>query len=368
MLADHEIYMSRCIELASNGLGSTAPNPMVGAVVVHAGMIIGEGWHRACGGPHAEVHAVERVRDRTLLKDSTLYVSLEPCNHQGRTPPCTDLILQSGIPRVVIGQADPNPIVAGGGSRRLTDSGVEVITGVLEKECRFLNRRFNTFHLKKRPYIILKWAQTSDGFVDAERDPASGIKPAWITDEACRRLVHKWRTEEQAILAGSRTILLDNPQLNVRAWSGRNPIRITIDRTGKLFRDGGQRTADSGIKDLNSPEASLNILDQSVPTLIFTERDHRSEPNLEFIQVNPGQEVWPQVLKELYQREIQSVIVEGGPTLLRTLIDQGLWDEARVFIGPGWFGQGIRAPQLPARPVERAKVGNSVLVVFTSDQ
>jgi diaminohydroxyphosphoribosylaminopyrimidine deaminase/5-amino-6-(5-phosphoribosylamino)uracil reductase len=301
------------------------------------------------------------VKDRSLLNGSTLYVSLEPCNHQGRTPPCTDLILQLGIPRVVVGQIDPNPKVEGGGVKRLMDNGVEVITGVLEEECRHLNRRFNTFHLRKRPYIILKWAQTRDGYVDSDRDPASGLKPAWITDEACRRLVHKWRSEEQSILAGSHTILLDNPQLNVRSWSGRNPIRITIDREDRLRKESIRRPAEWG-------DYPVHLLDKTIPTLIFSSKEEPSEPNLEFIRIDTGRPAWPQVLNELYHRDIQSVLVEGGPTLLGTLIEQDLWDEARVFIGPGWFGQGVKAPVLAVRPVESLRVGNSELVVFRSDQ
>lgn len=357
MLPEDVFYMARCLQLARLGLGLTAPNPMVGAVVVHNNRIIGEGWHRACGGPHAEVHAIATVREQHLLKESTLYCTMEPCNHHGKTPPCTELILASGIPRVVIGQTDPNTEVAGGGAQHLINRGVEVISGVLEDECLSLNKRFNTFHTQKRPYIILKWAQTRDGFVDAERDPASGVKPAWITNESCRRLVHKWRTEEQAILAGSRTILLDNPQLNVRAWSGRNPVRITIDRTTRI-------TGENPEKPAGSATTGFKFLDRSVPTLVFTTAEKPLGPYLPFIRIDPDQPVWPQVLNKLYQRDIQSVLVEGGPTLLKSLIDKGLWDEARVFIGAGWFGHGVKAPELPSSPTHTKKVGNSNLLLF----
>ncbi|MFA5814470.1 MAG: bifunctional diaminohydroxyphosphoribosylaminopyrimidine deaminase/5-amino-6-(5-phosphoribosylamino)uracil reductase RibD [Bacteroidales bacterium] len=352
MTRTHETYMQRCLDLARNGLGSVAPNPMVGAVIVHNESIIGEGFHTGFGKQHAEVEAISQVKDLLLLPDSTLYVNLEPCNHQGKTPPCTDLILDKGIGRVVIGQTDPNS-AAGGGLDRLRSKGVEVITGVLEQESRWLNRRFNTFHEQKRPYLILKWAQTSDGFVDALRDKPDNQKPTWITDETCRRLVHKWRTEEQAILAGSQTIFLDNPQLNVRAWAGKDPLRITIDRNGILLniRRGDHR----------SP---LRILDGTIPTLIYTCTDQKNQPNLEFNRISPDEPVWPQVLADLYNRNIQSVLIEGGPTLFETLIHENLWDEARVFIGPGWFGRGLRALQFPYQPKEEVEVGNSRVMQF----
>ncbi|MFH0762051.1 MAG: bifunctional diaminohydroxyphosphoribosylaminopyrimidine deaminase/5-amino-6-(5-phosphoribosylamino)uracil reductase RibD [Bacteroidota bacterium] len=340
-----EVFMQRCLDLARNGLGSTAPNPMVGAVIVHEGRIIGEGFHQACGQAHAEVNAVNKVGNPDLFEKSTLYVNLEPCNHQGRTPPCTELILQKKIPKVVIGQADPNPLVAGSGLSRLLDKGVEVITGVLEKESRFLNRRFNMFHEQKRPYLILKWAQTRDGFVDTLRNETGKERPTWITDDVCRRLVHKWRSEEPAILTGSNTVLMDNPQLNVRAWSGKDPVRITIDRQGRI-------------------PLSFNLLDQTVPTLIYTCTDKSSKPNLEFIRICPDEPVWPQVLGDLYKRDIQSVLIEGGPTLFKTLIDAGLWDEVRVFTGPGWLGCGVKAPEFPYAPAARETIGNSEVTVF----
>lgn len=341
--------MQRCLDLARNGLGSVAPNPMVGAVIVHNDRIIGEGFHTGYGKPHAEVEAVNQVKDQSLLQDSTLYVNLEPCNHQGKTPPCTNLILDKGIGKVVIGQTDPNS-TAGGGLDRLRSKGVDVMTGVLEQESRWLNRRFNTFHEQKRPYLILKWAQTTDGFVDTMRNKPDNQKSTWITDEACRRLVHKWRTEEQAILAGSQTILLDNPQLNVRDWTGNNPLRITIDRNGRLT-----------MGDLRSP---LRILDGEIPTVIYTCTNRKNQPNLEFIRISPDESVWPQVLTDLYNRNIQSVLIEGGPTLFETLFRENLWDEARLFIGPGWFGNGVRAPHFPFEPKEQREVGNSRLMQF----
>lgn len=349
MIHTHEFYMQRCLDLARNGLGTVAPNPMVGAVIVHNDRIIGEGFHTGFGKPHAEVEAVNQVSDQSLLPDSTLYVNLEPCSHQGKTPPCTNLILDTGIRKVVIGQADPNS-AAGGGIHHLRDKGVEVITGILEQDSRWLNRRFNTFHELNRPWLILKWAQTADGFVDTLRDKPGNQKATWITDETCRRLVHKWRSEEQAILAGSLTILSDNPQLNIRAWSGHNPLRITIDRKGRLAG--------------SEHGSSLRIFDGEIPTVVFTCTEQKNQSNLEFVRISPDEPVWPQVLADLYHRNIQSVLVEGGPTLFETLIRANLWDEARVFIGPDWFGKGIKAPVFPFEPREEEEIGNSRLLQF----
>ncbi len=339
-----QTLMQRCLDLARNGLGHTAPNPLVGAVIVHEGRVIGEGFHTGCGKPHAEVEAVHQVKDQSLLSGSTLYVNLEPCNHQGKTPPCTDLILEKGIKKVVIGQADPHA-EAGGGIERLRKHGVEVITGVLEEECRHLNRRFNMFHQQKRPYIILKWAQSRDGYVDIHRTDPATQPPARITDDACRRLVHKWRSEEQAILVGSNTIRMDNPQLTVRDWAGKNPVRVTISRapTGRPYG---------------------NITDGAVPSIVYTFADTQNGTNLEFIRISPDEPVWPQVLTDLYARDIQSVLVEGGPTLLKTLIDSNLWDEARVFTGRGWLGSGIKALDFPFQPRESEPVGQSDLLIF----
>lgn len=345
----HEYFMQRCLDLALNGLGSVAPNPMVGAVIVHNQRIIGEGFHTGFGKPHAEVEAVNQVKDPFLLRESTLYVNLEPCNHEGKTPPCTDLILDKGIKTVVIAQTETNR-EAEGGIHRLRNHGVEVITGILEQESRWINRRFNTFHEKKRPYLIFKWAQTTDGFVDAQHADREKHMPAWITDESCRRLVHKWRTEEQAILAGSRTIMLDNPQLNVRLWSGHHPLRITIDRYGRLPE-----------VDRKSP---LRIFDGEIPTVIYTYLEQKRRPNLDFVRLSPDLPVWPQILNDLFRRNVLSVLIEGGPALFETLISEDLWDEARVFIGLGWFGSGVQAPRFSYSPAVQDQVGNSRLLVF----
>ena len=231
---NNEQYMRRCIELAHMGFGATVPNPMVGAVIVHQGKIIGEGYHCKYGEAHAEVNAVNSVEDKSLLSESTLYINLEPCTHFGKTPPCCDLIMQSHIPRVVIANVDPNPLVKGKGIEKLKNAGIEVTTDVLKAEGEELNKRFFSYYKKSRPYIILKWAQTGDGFMDIVRHPSQHLKPVWITTEEARILVHKWRSEEQAILVGTNTVFLDNPKLNVREWTGKDPIRILVDRTLRL--------------------------------------------------------------------------------------------------------------------------------------
>jgi diaminohydroxyphosphoribosylaminopyrimidine deaminase/5-amino-6-(5-phosphoribosylamino)uracil reductase len=255
-----ETYINRCLELALPGLGNTAPNPMVGSVIVHGWHIIGEGFHHRFGGPHAEVNAVNSVKDKTLLRNSVLYVNLEPCSHSGKTPPCAEMIIEAGIPEVVIGTADPNPIVSGNGIKKLEHAGIRVTTGILEKQCIALNRRFITFHSRKRPYIILKWAQTSDGFIDVLRENQGISRPTWISNEISRKLVHKWRSEEQAILVGTQTAILDNPQLNVREWTGNSPIRMVIDRQLKLSK-------------------KLNLFNNSSTTIVFNEFSLQGRPN-----------------------------------------------------------------------------------------
>lgn len=342
-------YMQRCLQLAALGLGNTAPNPLVGSVVVWDHQILGEGYHHRAGQAHAEVEAIRSVKDESRLAEATLYVNLEPCNHTGKTPPCTDLILSKKIPRVVIGQKDPNPLVSGSGIQRLRSMGVEVVEDFLRSESENLNRRFNCFHQKGRPYIILKWAQTQDGFIDYLRGAPSNTKAAWITDEYCRMLVHKWRSEETAILVGTKTALLDNPQLNVRAWSGRDPIRIVIDRFSVL------------------PE-NLHLFDKSQRTLVFSEKPKPDSLNLEYFGLNSSEDDLPQVLDQLFTMEIQSLLVEGGAELLNSLINKGLWDEARVFTGPGKFGAGVSAPVFNFRPYSHQQTGNSVLELFKNEQ
>ena len=320
-----ETYMKRCLDLAVLGLGHTSPNPLVGSVIVHNDRIIGEGFHHVYGGPHAEVNAVDAVADKSLLPGSTLYVNLEPCSHSGKTPPCADMIIRAGIPEVVIGTSDPNPLVSGNGIRRLEQAGVKVFTGVLQDQCRDLNKRFFTYHTKKRPLIILKWAQTSDGFMDVLRENAGVQEPNWISNEISRILVHKWRSEEQSILVGTRTALLDNPRLNVRQWSGNSPIRMVLDRNLRL-------------------PATLNLFDNSMPTLVFNALKDSREGLTQYVRLDFTGSVLRDLLRYLHDKGLQSVFVEGGQKLLNSFLDENLWDEARVFTGPVKFGAGISAP------------------------
>jgi diaminohydroxyphosphoribosylaminopyrimidine deaminase / 5-amino-6-(5-phosphoribosylamino)uracil reductase len=340
----HEVYIQRCLEIASKGLGNTAPNPMVGCVIVHNELVIGEGYHQRWGEAHAETNAINSVRQQELLKESVMYVNLEPCSHFGKTPPCTDLIISKGIPHVVIGAVDSNVEVAGKGIAKLRKSGCLVEVGILEEECRFLNRRFFTFHEKKRPYIILKWAQTLDGFIDNDRDGVDCPAP-WITNDLARSLVHKWRAEEQSIIVGTNTALKDNPQLNVRDWTGKDPLRIVLDRTLRL------------------PE-NLNLFDGSVATIVFTEKPDKSRQNIDYIPIDFSKDVPAQVLEELYGRNIQTLIVEGGAVLLNSFISAGLWDEARVFIGEKVFGKGIKAPVITEKVAGSEDIEESKLLLY----
>ena len=301
--------MHRCLQLARRGAGYVAPNPMVGAVVVCDGRIIGEGYHRHFGGPHAEPNAIRAVADPELLHRSTLYVSLEPCSHYGKTPPCADLIVSCGIPRVVVGMLDPNPQVAGRGIRKLQAAGIEVVTGVLEAECRELNKHFLTFHEQHRPYVSLKWAQTADGFIDRLRTDGH---PTVLSSPLTAMLVHKMRAEHAAILVGTDTARLDNPSLNVRHWYGPAPVRVTIDRHHRLPQD-------------------LHLFDGSSPTLVYT------------------RESLEEILADLYDRQLQSLLVEGGSRLHQSFIDAGLWDEIMVEEAPVRLGEGVSAPVVSPR-------------------
>jgi diaminohydroxyphosphoribosylaminopyrimidine deaminase / 5-amino-6-(5-phosphoribosylamino)uracil reductase len=326
-MTENSIFIRRCIELAENGLGKVAPNPLVGCVILHNGKIIGEGYHMEFGEPHAEVNAINKVTNKELLKDSTLYVNLEPCSHYGKTPPCSDLIIEMGIPKVVIGNIDPFEAVAGKGIQNMEMAGIKVISGILKEECRYLNRRFLTFQEKKRPYIILKWAQTANGFIGFKKDTIFTEKPVWITDEKTRMLVHKWRSEEQAIMIGTNTAMQDNPQLNVRDWQGKDPIRIVLDQHLRLPQN-------------------LHIFDNKIKTLVFIGRNNanKNSANLEYISVDFSLNIIQQIFNTLYKRNIQSLLVEGGSHLLQTFINEGLWDEARIFIGDKIFQKGVKAP------------------------
>ena len=322
----HEFYLNRCIQLAKNGMGTTYPNPLVGSVIVHDGKIIGEGWHRKAGEAHAEVNAVNSVKDQSLLATSTIYVSLEPCSHFGKTPPCCDLIIKHKIPKVVIGTVDPNSKVAGTGIKRLMENGCQVTVGILEDACIKLNKRFFTFHNKKRPYIILKWAESKDGFMA----PITKEKkePFWISNSYSRQLTHKWRSEEQAILVGTKTVLDDNPKLDVRDWKGKNPIRIVLDKSGKITD-------------------TYFVKDQKTKTIVITEHENSiSSENIIYESVIFDRQLTQKIIRILYQHNIQSVIVEGGNKTLQTFIDDNLWDEARVFTGNISLNEGIKAPQL----------------------
>ena len=322
----HEFYIKRCIELAKNGLGTTYPNPLVGSVIVYNNEIIGEGWHRKSGEPHAEVNAINSVKDKSLLSKATIYVSLEPCNHFGKTPPCCDLIIKHKISNVVVGTIDPNSKVSGTGIKRLKENGANVTVGVLEKECNKLNKRFFTFHNKKRPYIILKWAESQDGFIA----PLTKDKkePIWISNEFSRQLVHKWRSEEQAILVGTNTVLDDNPKLDVRDWKGQNPTRVILDRTGRI-------------------DKNHHIKDGQIKTVIITEQENLTSGE-NCINENAIFDIklTKTIANISYKYGIQSILIEGGKQTLQSFIDDNLWDEARVFIGNINLKSGIKAPIL----------------------
>lgn len=343
--AKDEIYMRRCLELARKGLGLTRQNPLVGAVIVHNDRIIGEGYHNEYGGPHAEVVAINSVFEKHLLKESTIYVNLEPCSHQGKTPPCSLLIKDSGIKRVVIGCTDSNPLVSGKGISILKASGAEVSVGILENESRYLNRRFFTFQEKKRPYIILKWAESSDGFIDRDRELTSENKPTWITNHSSKMIVHKWRSEELSILAGTNTLNLDNPELNVREWPGINPLRIGLDKNGRLFE-------------------GLHIKDGSIPTIIFSSRNYMDSNKLRYISISNEIFDIGKILDELYKLQITSIFVEGGSKLIQSFINLGLWDESYVFFGNKKFSSGVKAPVLNFIPVEKIQIRETILYIY----
>ena len=324
----HEKYIKRCINLAENGFGTTFPNPMVGSVIVYENQIIGEGWHKKAGEPHAEVNAIRSVKDKSLLKKATIYVSLEPCSHFGKTPPCCDLIIEHQIPNVVVGTVDPNEKVAGNGIKKLIAAGANVTVGVLEKECNELNKRFFTFHQQKRPYIILKWAQSQDGFLSPEKEIEQDRKPVWITNAYSRQLVHKWRSEEQAILAGTQTVIDDNPKLNTRDWSGNNPVRVVLDQNNRIPKDSF-------------------VFNNTVKTIVFTKSEtNLSAENTNFEVIDFNQNIIPQILAVLHRNQIQSIIIEGGLQTLQSFIDENIWDEARIFIGNISFEKGTKAPMI----------------------
>lgn len=332
--------MLRALELAQAGRGFVSPNPMVGSVIVCDGEIIGEGWHKQYGGPHAEVNAVNAVADKKLLAESTVYVNLEPCSHVGKTPPCADMLVAHRVKRVVIANRDTNPLVSGRGISKLEESGIAVTTGILEREGRDINKRFFTAMEQRRPYIILKWAQTADGFLARE-----GGNSKWISNEFSRQLVHKWRTEEDAILVGAGTVQQDNPRLNVRDWTGRNPVRVVIDRSLTLKGD-------------------FHIFDGTQRTILYnTQQDDASNRHT---TIRLRQETFLRdLLSDLLERKIQSIIVEGGLKILEAFIVAGFWDEARVFTSVERFQKGIPAPALRGNLVKREMIMNDMLEYYT---
>lgn len=341
----HEKYMMRCIQLAKNGLGSSYPNPLVGSVIVKDEKIIGEGWHYKAGMPHAEVNAINSVKDKDLLQNATIYVSLEPCSHFGKTPPCSDLIIESGIKKVVIGSIDPNPQVAGRGIAKLRASGCEVQIGILKDKCDFLNRRFFTFHSKKRPFIILKWAQTADGFIAPDKSQRNEKAPVWITNKYSRQRVHQMRAQEQAILIGTSTAAQDNPSLTTRDWFGENPMRIILDKNLRLL-------------------SNLQVFDKKVETIIFTEKQIRSTDNLENVYVDFSDNLLENICKILFEHEIQSIIIEGGSHTLQSFINKNLWDQAYIFTGPSNFLSGIKAPVITGKIVSKENIKEDNLQIL----
>lgn len=335
---DHKLYMQRALQLAQLGLGSVSPNPMVGCVIVHEGIIIGEGYHKQYGGPHAEVNAINSVKDQALLSNATAYVTLEPCAHHGKTPPCADLLIEKNIKKVVIACRDPFIEVDGKGIEKLRNANVEVEVGILDQDGKDLNRRFFVFHEEKRPYVILKWAQTSDGFIARENYDSK-----WISNKNSRQLVHTWRAEEHAILVGKRTAIHDDPELTVRDWHGANPIRILLD------------------SNLEVP-LSNKVFNSSARTLIINAMKSDEKKNLKWIQSN---NMTPNTLLQLlYHENIQSVIVEGGSSVLNSFIKENCWDEARVFTSQSKFETGIPAPQIKGSVVENKTIQEDELIIY----
>jgi len=342
-MLDYEKYIRRCLEIAKNGSGTTSPNPMVGSVIVCDDKIIGEGWHKKAGEPHAEVNAINSVEDKTQLQKSTIFVNLEPCSHYGKTPPCAELIIKHKIPKVVICNKDPHEKVAGKGIEMLRSAGIEVVVGILEQEGEELNKRFFTFHRKKRPYIILKWAKTQDDFIDICPNDEKG---AWISNDFSKILVHKWRTEEDAIMVGTNTALKDNPQLNVRLWKGKNPIRVVLD------------------KNLRLPH-SLLLFDGKIQTIVFTEIEKQNENNINYEIIEFNSLLIENILERLYKLNIQSIIIEGGAELLNSFIEKNIWDEARIIVGDKKFSDGIKSPQIESKYLSsQYKLQNDNILIY----
>ncbi|RAJ30239.1 bifunctional diaminohydroxyphosphoribosylaminopyrimidine deaminase/5-amino-6-(5-phosphoribosylamino)uracil reductase RibD [Pedobacter cryoconitis] len=342
-----ELYMKRCLELAEMGNGQVSPNPLVGCVIVSGGKIIGEGYHQKYGQAHAEVNAIRSVTDRygeqaaELLKNAVAYVSLEPCAHFGKTPPCADLLIRHQLKKVVIGNRDPFPDVDGKGIEKLKNAGIEVVSGVLEEECFEVNRRFFTRITQQRPYIILKWARTANGYFA----PRNSVQQ-WISGPLSKKLVHKWRTEEDAILVGKQTAIADNPALSAREWPGKNPVRIAIDRKLEI-------------------PADSKLYNQDAKTIIFNEQKTTVEGNIHFIEMEDMQYYLPQkIAYQLYLMDIQSIIIEGGANILNQFISSGLWDEARVFNSASSWDIGIHSPQINGNILSVTQIDKDQLTIY----
>lgn len=338
------LFMERCLQLARKGEGFTKPNPLVGAVIVYDGRIIGEGFHRQYGESHAEVNAIASVKDPSLLPGSTLYVSLEPCSHYGKTPPCAELLISKKIPYVVVASVDPNPKVSGKGIAMMKEKGIEVVTGIMEEEARALNRFFFVNQLYKRPYLILKWAQSSDGFMDCHRTEGDGKAPVIISNALTHTIVHKFRTEVQGIMVGTQTALLDNPRLTTRKWFGNNPTRVVIDRNGKI-------------------PMSSSLFDSSAPTLVFTAsipQDTSQHENVKYIEIDFSGGTNLQIIDKLFEEEIYSLLIEGGSRLLSSFIENGMWDEAFVEISEKKLHSGVKAPFIQGDVVSSEKYQGSI--------
>ena len=331
--------MQRALQLARNGLGAVSPNPMVGCVIVCDDRIIGEGWHQRFGGPHAEVNAIESVKDKSLLTEATVYVTLEPCSYQGKTPACSDLLIRSNVKQVVIACLDPNPKVSGAGVKALKNNEIDVTTRVCEAESIALNKRFFINQKLKRPYILLKWAQTRDGFI-----AQANYDSKWISNELSRQHVHQWRAEEDAILVGKNTVIHDNPSLTVRDWVGRDPIRVVLDRNLEL-------------------KEKYKLFDGEVKTLVYNTKESVVQKKVERAKVS-GNDFLNGVLNDLLNRDIGSVLVEGGSQVLNAFLEAGLWDEARVFTSEKTFGVGIQAPEITEEPNRMVKAEKDELAYY----
>jgi len=341
-----EKYIRRCFQLAEKGIGNVAPNPLVGCVIVKNGNIIGEGFHKTYGDWHAEVNAVKSIKNKSEIENADVYINLEPCSHFGKTPPCADMLISQKVGRVIVSNTDPNPVVNGQGIEKLKQAGIKVVTNILKEEGKILNKRFFTFFEKKRPYVILKWAQTIDGFIDIKRDKfkinSSTNINNWITNDQLKILVHKWRSEEQAILIGTNTAINDNPRLNTRFWKGKSPIRMVID------------------KDLKLPK-SLNIFDSSLPTVVFTSsKNFQNVDNIKYHSFDSNKNAEIEILNYCFMNNIQSIIIEGGKELLENFINNNLWDEARILIGNKKFFDGLSAPLIKGETLEIINFGNDI--------